>query len=151
MSVTNRDRQRIRLIGSQRIFQCQDRLNHMFNLFFISATATDDRLLDLSRRIFEQPGTAAKCAANSSGTGVSEFQRAVGISMHEYLLDGHMARLVLLNQFTDPAKYTFQPRIEGLLRNPDTATANIPGDSTITFHNAVAGHPRARVNTENPH
>jgi hypothetical protein len=150
MRMANRNRERVRLVWRQSVFQGQDRSNHMLDLLFVCTAPTDDRLFHLPCRILEQLGIAAKRATNRCGASVPELQGAVRISVDKNLFNRHVAGTVLVNQFTDTSVYTLKPCVEGLFCNSDTPATDVTGDRTITFNDAVSGHPRPRIYAQNP-
>ena len=65
MRVADRHGQRVGFVGLRNRFEPQNRANHVLNLFFLRAAASDNGLLDHSCRIFEQANFMSECGTNS--------------------------------------------------------------------------------------
>jgi hypothetical protein len=73
-------------------------------MFFRPATA-DNRLLDLAGRILVKNRASGKGCANGRGTGMTQFQRTVGIFMHKHLLYCEVVWRIFRDQVTYTQKY----------------------------------------------
>ena len=70
---------------------------------------SDDGLLDLARRVFEHFDLGVRRTANGRTARLAQLQGAVGIAVHEHLLDGDFLRLILRNDGLHAAEYFAQP------------------------------------------
>ena len=98
------DADRIGGVGAELPVELQQGQHHQLHLLLLRPTLSDDRQLDLARRIFEDRRVRAERRAKGRASGLTELERAVGVAVHEHALDRDFGRPVLAHQFDTPSK-----------------------------------------------
>ena len=121
----------------------------MLNLVLCRRTVADNRLLDLSRRIFEDFDIQLKRGTQSCRTGMTQLQGAARISMDENAFDGNDVRPVLRNDLADRLKDELESVRKFTLGALHRATRHVSRVVGFEVKHTEAGQPRPRVNSEN--
>src|SRR5690606_15302356 len=100
MRMTDRGRERIGRIRLDLLPQPENHSDHTLHLRLFRAAATDDRLLDMPRRVFEYRQLGMKGGAERGRARLAQFQRAARVAMHEDAFDRDLRRLEFPDDFS---------------------------------------------------
>ncbi len=143
--MTDRNRQRIGGVGVQASVQAEERLHHVLDLHLVGAARTDDRQLDLARRIFEDLHGRGKGAAQRRAARLAELERAVGVAMHEHALDGDLGGRVARDQLANLGVDLLQAPRELHCAGVDGAARDVRGGRPDEVDDAVPGMTRTGI------
>ena len=94
MTVAQRNGQRIgSVIGTGNGFQAQQRTGHFHDLLLLGAAITNDRLLDLQRRIFINGHILLGTGQQNDPACMTDLNTGGDIGIKKQLLDGYRIRL----------------------------------------------------------
>lgn len=147
MNMAQRNTQGVAGIDLQGTGKTEQHLDHVLNLAFVRTTLAYQSLLDLSRGVFMHRYTGRQDAADRRSSRMTEFQRGVGILMHENLLDGQLVRLVLERHIINTIIDLLETSREMFCFRTDTSVDHQHRPLRSIIDDSVSGNPRTRVDT----
>ena len=114
--MAHRRRQGIGRICGHRPVQLEQAAHHQLHLRLFGIARTNDCLLDLAGGVFEHFNFGICGTANGRTARLAQLQGAVGIAIHEDLLNGDFLRLILGHDGLHAAENFAQPSREIDLR-----------------------------------
>jgi len=141
-----------RVVRLRHGLQGQDAAHHVHDLLFVRTAITDDRLLDLQRRVFIdlQPGLIAREQDDAAAMGNGDAGRDIRIE--KQLLDRHHFRVKLRDEFIQVAVDLVEPA--GQLRfgrRRDHAAGQQTLAALFRVQHCEADRGNAGVNAQDPH
>ncbi len=144
-------RERIGRIGGNGTVEPQQVPHHELHLGFLGIARTDDGQFYLARRIFEDIGMALRRAADRRAARLTQFERAVGVAVHEDALDRDFLGLEFGDDRLHAPENFAEARGEIALRRPDHAARDVTQLGTLRIEHAIARALRPRIDPQHPH
>ena len=129
--------------------QTQYRYDHVLHLFFACRSGAHNSLLYLTRRVFKDFYTVSKGRANGGRAGMSQFQGAAGVLVHEYALDRDDIRAILFDDTADGFEYLPESVSECAIDAFDGSARNVLRFGANKIDDAKARQAGARIDSEN--
>ena len=147
MYVTKGHTQRIRCIGLQLALQTQQDANHMLHLVFLGTPFTYQGLLDLARRIFINRDPVRNDGTDRGTTGLSEFQRRIGILVHKNLFDRQLIRIEFADHLANTLENLLQAVRKAFAGHSNTTAGNVLGSVGCGIDDTKTSDSRPGINT----
>ena len=113
----------------------------MLHLLLVGTTAPNDSLFDFPRSVFMNVSTAGERAADCGRPCLPQFQRTVGIAMHEYPLHCDRLRREFRNQLANARIDRVKPAGKFPGADANTTAGYIARLRAVGIDNPVPGHP----------
>ena len=149
MAECNADR--IGRIRSELPLEPEQRPHHQLHLFLLGPALPDDCELHLARRVFEYRRIRGEGRAQRRAAGLAELEGAVGITVHEYPLDGHLGGSVLPHQHEHAFENLPEARRKVAAGRADGAARHVTGIAVDPVDHAKAGGLRSRIEAQDTH
>ena len=145
VAMAKRGGQGIRGIGCWRTVELQDGYHHVLHLLFCRRAGTYHGLLDLTRRVLEYLDIVAERRTHGRGAGVTQFQCAASVLVHEYALDSDDVRPILLNEAADRLENLAQAIRETTVHAFDGTARNVGRRIALEIEDGEPGQARAWI------
>ncbi|MNP34386.1 hypothetical protein D3C76_1276690 [compost metagenome] len=123
--------------------------DHHHHLLLVGPAGTGHRLLDLGGAVLGNFQARLGRRHDGRASGLAELERRVGVARHEHPLDAHGDGAMQGNNFTDTTKNDLQALVQLAAAGADATRRHVLATAGSLAHYAIAGDPRAGVDTKN--
>jgi len=146
--MAQRHAQGIARIGLELAGKIQQYFDHVLHLYLVRAALADDGLLDLAGGVFMHRQARHQHRAEGSPSGLAEFQRGVGVLVHEHLLNRQFIGFILADDIDNAVVNLLEPVGKGVGLGADATTGHQHRTLGCGVNQAVAGGAGAWVDAE---